>query len=93
MLHGLRTHGLLSGSPYIKFLCSITDQDNVAMTWGNGALQKTNRGCYVHHDLLHSYLGADFEAIGQAMPGGAGADNSVATTDTGAVQKKKRKHE
>jgi hypothetical protein len=38
MLHGLRAHELMLGITYIKFLCSITDQDNLSLTWGNDAL-------------------------------------------------------
>jgi hypothetical protein len=32
MVHGLRAHGLRLGSVYIKFLCSITGQDNKVVT-------------------------------------------------------------
>jgi hypothetical protein len=36
---------------------------------------------------------SDFEAIGRAMPSGAGMDNSIITADTGAAKKKKGKCE
>ncbi len=42
-LSGLKTPGMMSENTFIRYLNSIIGQGNAAETWGNGALQESNR--------------------------------------------------